>query len=281
LKEAVDILSASKGEVRLLAGGTDLIDQLKSGRRSADLIVDAKHIPEMLRLAYDEKDGLHIGAAVSCTDIANHAEVKKNYLGVAQSSGLIGSVQIQNRAGIGGNVCNAAPSADTVPALLCHEGIAIIAGPKGQREMQLDEFFTGPGRNALGQGEMLLEILLPPPAPNSNSQYLRFIPREEMDIAVAGAGSLLAIDPKTKACTKARIALASVAPTPIRAREAEAVLEGKVITKKLLQEACEKASDSASPITDVRGSIEYRKELVKVLTRRTLERCLDSLGTNN
>ena len=122
----------------LLAGGTDLIDQLKSGRRSADLIVDAKHIPEMLRLTYDAKDGLHIGAAVSCTDIANHAEVKKNYQGVAQSSGLIGSVQIQNRAGIGGNVCNAAPSADTVPALLCHEGIAIIAVGRTPRLMPND-----------------------------------------------------------------------------------------------------------------------------------------------
>ena len=278
LEEAFSFMAQADGEVKPLAGGTDLIDQMRVGRRRPSLVLDIKGIPEMLHLEYHPQEGLHIGAGVSCTDIYSHPSVQEHYPGVAQACALIGSIQIQNRAGIGGNVCNASPSADTVPPLLCYEAIAVIAGPQGHRQTPLEEFFTGPGQSVLQPGEMLLEVLLPPPPANSNSQYLRFIPREEMDIAVVGVGSLLALEPTSHRCTRARIGLAAVYPTPLRAREAEAALEGQVITAELIREAGELASAATRPITDIRGSAEYRKELVKVLTRRTLEQCLNALG---
>jgi carbon-monoxide dehydrogenase medium subunit len=276
LSEAIKLMS-SQGAVRAFAGGTDLIDQLKANRRNADLVVDLKRIPELQRLESD-KDGLHIGAARCCSDVRQDATVNRLYRGLADSTGLVGSVQIQNRAAVGGNVCNAAPSGDTTPNLLAHEAVAVIAGPSGARKVELTDFFIGPGQTVLQRGEILQELILPPPPDNSASAYLRFIPRNEMDIAVAGVGSFLHIDPKTKTVKKARIALASVAPTPVRARGAEAVLEGKKISGDLIEEAGAAAVESATPITDVRGSAEYRKELVKVLTRRTLNICLERIG---
>lgn len=279
LQEALAILRQLDGRVlKPLAGGTDLIDQLRSGRRTADIVMDTKHIPEMLVLEFDPHNGLRIGAAVNCSTIASYAPVRERYHAIAESCGLVGSVQIQNRAGIGGNVCNAAPSADTVPSLLVHEAIAVIIGPNGQRELPLDQFFVGPGQSVLAPNEVLLEIRVPVPPANSASHYLRFIPREEMDIAVAGAASFLELEPGSNRCRRARIALAAVAPTPIRAPEAEALLQGKELTPDVLVQAAEAAARAARPISDVRGSAAYRIELVKVLTRRTLEACLHTLG---
>ena len=277
LKEAKEILASFEGSIRALAGGTDLIDQLKVDRRQADLVLDVKNIPELNRLEY-LSDGLHLGAGVSCTSARKFPAIVENYPALAESSGLIGSVQIQNRAAIGGNVCNAAPSADTVPALLIYDARVSIVGPRGRRELPLEEFFAGPGATVLQPDEILVEIVVPPPPSNSASHYLRFIPREEMDIAVAGVGSLIAIDPKDGRCSMARIGLAAVSPTPTRARDAEAVLEGNKIDEALIREAGERAVNHCNPINDVRGTIEYRKELVKVLTRRTLARCLEILN---
>lgn len=278
LAEAVTLM-ASAGTVRALAGGTDLIDQLKTNRRNADLVVDLKRVPELQRLESDA-DGLHIGAARCCSDLHHDTTVNRLYAGLADSTGLVGSVQIQNRAAVGGNVCNAAPSGDTTPNLLVHDAIAVIAGPSGARRVELTDFFVGPGQTVLQKGEFLQELILPAPPDGSASAYLRFIPRNEMDIAVAGVASFLHIDPATKTVKKARIALASVAPTPVRARTAEAVLEGKVISASLIDAASVAAVESATPITDVRGSAEYRKELVRVLTRRTLNICLDRIGVS-
>lgn len=278
LAEAATLM-AGGGTIRALAGGTDLIDQLKANRRNADLVVDLKRVPELQRLEVD-LEGLHIGAARCCSDIHHDQTVNSQYRGLADSTGLIGSVQIQNRAAVGGNVCNAAPSADTTPNLLTHEAIAVIAGPSGTRKVELTDFFVGPGQTVLQHGEFLQELILPTPPDNSASAYLRFIPRNEMDIAVAGVSSFLHIDPATKTVRKARIALASVAPTPVRARAAEAVLEDKVISADLIMEAGTAAIQSATPITDVRGSAEYRKELVAVLTRRTLNICLERIGVS-
>ncbi len=277
LDEALELLASPNGRIRALAGGTDLIDQLRVGRKQASLVMDIKNIPELNRLEYIG-DGLHIGAAVSCTNVHKFAPVMENYTALAQSAGLVGSVQIQNRAAIGGNICNAAPSADAIPSLLIYDARAVIVGPKGQREMPMEEFFVGPGQTALNEDEILMEVVLPPPPANSASYYLRFIPREEMDIAVAGVGSLVVLDPGSGKCTRARIALAAVSPTPTRARDAEAVLEGSKIDETLIREAGEKAVNHCNPIDDVRGTIQYRKELVKVLTRRTLAKCLETLN---
>ncbi len=276
LAEALELL-ARPGEILPLAGGTDVIDQLKSNRRNADLVVDMKRIPELLELSMNGS-GLRIGSAVSCTEVYRFIEEHGGYPALSESAALIGSVHIQNRATVGGNVCNASPSADTVPALLVHEAIARTASDSGEREIPLIDFFAGPGQTVLQKGEILKEIVLPAPAQNSTSAYLRFIPRNEMDIAVAGVGSLIEVDPSSKVVKKARIALASVAPTPVRAYAAEKSLEGSVIDPAAIDRAAGLAVGAAVPITDVRGSAEYRKELVRVLTRRTLNICLERLG---
>lgn len=276
LDEALELFSAD-GEVRALVGGTDIVDQLKTGRRNADMVVDIKRIPELQRLEVAD-DGLHIGAARNLTDIGEFAAVRSDYRGLADSAVLVGSWQIQNRAGLGGNVCNAAPSADTIPSLLTHEATAVVASSSGRREIALSDFFAGPGQTVLQKGEILVEVVLPPAASNGASSYLRFIPRNEMDIAVAGVGSYLQLN-SDNTVEKARIALASVAPTPVRARAAEAVLEGNVLTDDLIESAAVTAVEAATPITDVRGSAEYRRELVKVLTRRTLGICRDRINS--
>ena len=278
LDEAVQAMASANGGARPLAGGSDLIDQMRVGRRRPTLVVDIKNIPEMLRLEYVEGEGLHVGAGVSCARTAAFPPVGEHYPSIKESCLLIGSTQIQNRASIAGNVCNAAPSGDTIPPLLTYGARAIIAGPGGSREVLLEDFFVGPSQTVLQPSELMVEIIVPPPPPNSRGRYLRFIPREEMDIAVAGAASMLAIDPATRRCTHVRIALASVAPTPVRAREAEAALDGQVLTRELVAQAADLTPQATSPISDVRGTVEYRKELCKVLTRRTLEACLGDLG---
>lgn len=276
LMSAMELL-AQPGENRPLAGGTDVIDQLKSNRRNADLVVDLKRIPELLNIE-SNGSGLHVGSAVSCTEVHNFTTEKGGFAALAESTELVGSVHIQNRASVGGNVCNAAPSADTIPSLLIHEAVAHTASASGEREIPLIDFFAGPGQTVLEKGEILKELVLPTPSANTASAYLRFIPRNEMDIAVAGVGSLIEVDPSTNLVTKARIALASVAPTPVRAYAAEEFLEGTKIDADAIDKTADLAVGSAVPITDVRGSAEYRKELIRVLTKRTLTICLERLA---
>ncbi|MBP37796.1 MAG: xanthine dehydrogenase family protein subunit M [Dehalococcoidia bacterium] len=276
LASALELL-ARPGEISPMAGGTDVIDQLKNNRRNADLVVDLKRIPDLLVLE-SNGSGLRIGSAVSCTEVHNFTAENGNYSALAESSELVGSVHIQNRASIGGNVCNAAPSADTIPSLLIHEAVAHTASASGEREIPLIDFFAGPGQTVLQKGEILKELGVPTPSANTTSAYLRFIPRNEMDIAVAGVGSLIEVDPSSDVVTKARIALASVAPTPVRAYAAEEFLEGKNIDVEVIAKTADLAVEATVPITDVRGSAEYRKELIKVLTKRTLNICLERLA---
>ena len=279
LDQVYEIMGNTNGEVRPLAGGTDLIDQFRQGRRSPSIVVDMKRIPELNRLDWEPDIGLHIGAATSCARVYEDRIVNEFYPAIADGTRLIGSIQIQNRAAIGGNVCNGVPSADTVPSLLVYETRAVIGGPRGQREVPLDEFFLAPGKTVLDSDEILIELIIPRPPVNSYSHYLRFIPREEMDIAVAGVASFVALK-ESGDCGQVRIALASVAPTPVRAAQAEVILTDKSPSYELLEEASEKAVVHTNPINDVRGTIEYRRDLVRVLTRRTLMRCFQFLGTN-
>ena len=272
LQEAVALLSEANGEARPLAGGTDLIAQMKENRRSPSLVVDVKKIPELNVLSYTT--GLRIGAAVSCTQIAGFEPVRVHYPALAEACALVGSYQIQNRAALGGNFCNAAPSADAVPPALSYGATLVIEGPGGRRALPAEDFFVGPGQTVLEKGEVLVEIVLPPPPPHSGAAYLRFIPREEMDIAVAGVGSFVQLNPDDHTCEQARISLAAVAPTPVRAKEAEAFLAGRHLDDTTIAHAGELASQAASPISDVRGSAAYRIELIKVLTRRTLGKAL-------
>ena len=272
LQEAVALLSEANGEARPLAGGTDLIAQMKENRRSPSLVVDVKKIPELNVLSYTT--GLRIGAAVSCTQIAGFEPVRVHYPALAEACALVGSYQIQNRAALGGNFCNAAPSADAVPPALSYGATLVIERLGGRRALPAEDFFVGPGQTVLEKGEVLVEIVLPPPPPHSGAAYLRFIPREEMDIAIAGVGSFVQLNPDDHTCAQARISLAAVAPTPVRAKEAEAFLAGRHLDDTTIAHAGELASQAASPISDVRGSAAYRIELIKVLTRRTLGKAL-------
>ncbi len=272
--DAIALLAGRPGEARPLAGGTDLITQIKEGRRQTELLVDLKRIEGLNHLAYTPADGLRIGAAVPCVRLQESPEVRRHYPILAYVASLIGSYQIQNRASLGGNLCNGAPSADGIPPLISLGARAVIAGPGGQRTVDVEAFCTGPGRTVLGPDEILIEILVPAPGPRTGAVYQRFIPRGEMDIAVAGVGAFLALN-SDGTVAKARIALAAVAPTPLRVPTAEAVLEGHAPTPDRFAEAGRIASAACSPITDVRGSVEYRRHLVGVLTQRTLTAALE------
>jgi carbon-monoxide dehydrogenase medium subunit len=257
------------GEARALVGGTDLVPQIREGRRRASRIVDLKHIDELTAITVRADGGVTIGAAATATVVSRHVAIAGTYPSIASSARLIGGLQVQNRASLGGNICNAAPSADAVPALLALAARAVIAGPNGRREIALSELLSGPGRTTLEPGELLVAIALPAPTPRSAAAYLRFTPRREMDIAIAGAAAWIALDGEG-AIAAVRIVLASVAPTAIRAPTAEAILIGERPTPALMAEAGRLAAADARPISDTRGSADYRRTLVSVLTTRTL-----------
>jgi carbon-monoxide dehydrogenase medium subunit len=272
LDEAIGLLADNGGKARILAGGTDLIVQLRvmPGRiNSPDLIVDGKSISELNELSYSPQSGLTIGAAVPCYQIYQNAEVAKAYPGLIDAASLIGGIQIQGRASLGGNLCNAAPSADSIPALIAHNATCKIAGPNGTREVAVEDFCTGPGQTVLESNEILVSLHLPSPPPGFGARYIRFIPRNEMDIAVVGAGVSVVLDNGT--VKSARVALASVAPTPLTVKEAAAALVGKPPSDATVSEAGALAKAAAKPINDMRGTIEYRKHLCDVLTRRALD----------
>jgi carbon-monoxide dehydrogenase medium subunit len=268
LNQAVALMAAHPG-ARPLAGGTDLLVQMRSGRKDTGYVMDVKRVPELNEIAYDPTRGLTLGAAVPCYRIYGSAPVARAYPSLAEVAALIGGTQIQGRASIGGNLCNAAPSADSVPLLIALGGRCRIAGPAGTREIAVEDFCTAPGRTALESGELLVSIHLPPPAPGSGARYLRFIPRNEMDIAVAGAGVQVVMENGN--FRSVRIALASVAPTPLFVREAGDALAGRAVSAASLAEATELACRAARPITDMRGTADYRRHLCGVLTRRALE----------
>jgi len=275
IEEAIAAMRADNA--RALAGGTDLVPQLREGRRQAAQIVDLKHVPELTEISVLSDRSVQIGAAATASAVARHAAIVAGYPAIAESAQLIGGVQVQNRASLGGNICNAAPSADGVPALICHGAQALIGGPGGTREMPVEAIFAGPGRTTLAAGELLVAIRLPPAAPSSAAAYRRFTPRREMDIAIAGAGAWLRFgDDGTIA--EARLALASVAPMPIRAPRAERKLMGERPSAALFEEAGRLAAQDARPISDTRGSAAYRTTLVAVLMTRVLADCGRRLG---
>lgn len=261
---------------RALAGGTDLIPQLREGRRRANRVVDLKWVPELTAISALTDGGISVGAAANASSVARHAGVAAAYPAIAQSALLIGSLQVQNRASLGGNICNAAPSADAVPALVCHQARARIVGPVGPREEALESFIHGPGKTSLAPGELLVSLLLPPPAQRSAAKYLRFTPRREMDIAIAGAAAWLRVD-AAGVIEDARIVLASVGPKPVRAVHAEQCLRGERAADTLFEAAGHLAAGDAQPISDTRGSADYRRTLVAVLTARTLKQCCAAL----
>lgn len=257
---------------RILAGGTDLIVQLRERRRDASILVDLKHVAEMCGVSELADGTWSVGAAASASALLRDERLIQRYPALAISLGMIGSRLIQNRATLGGNVCNAAPSADAVPPLICYRAVCHLTGSQGSRRVPLEEIFVGPGRTNLAADEVLVAIELPAPPANSGAHYIRFTPRREMDIAVVGAGAWIAVDDAGK-ISDARVALASVAPTPIRSSGAEAALVGQAPGDDTFAAAAEAAAKDATPISDTRGSANYRKDLVRTLTGRSLRAC--------
>jgi carbon-monoxide dehydrogenase medium subunit len=275
--DCLKILAQHGPEARVLAGGTDLLPQMKNGLLRPPLVVDLSGVPALR--AVGRQDGhLRIGAAATARALEREPLLGGRYAALAEGGALIGSVQVRNLATVGGNLCNAAPSADLAPPLMALEAQAIIAGPRGERRVPLETFFTGVRRTVLAPGELLVALLVPDPGPGSGGTYVRHTPRRELDIAVVGVASQLTLQGGT--CTRARIALAAVAPTPVRATAAEQSLEGQPVTPERIARAADLAVEAARPISDQRGSAEFRRHLVRVLTRRTLTTALARARTD-
>jgi carbon-monoxide dehydrogenase medium subunit len=279
LAEATALLKKHGDKARVLAGGTDIIVQVRENRRDIDLLVDVKHIPEVNELTFDTRKGLRLGAAVPCYRIYENAKIAKAYPGLIDAVSLVGGIQIQSRASVGGNICNASPAADTIPPLIVHEAVCVIAGPKKTREVPVEKFCTAPGKTCLAAGEMLVSLLIPPPKGNFGARYFRFIPRNEMDIAVVGVGVALTLDSKKNRCTAARIALGAVGPTPILAEKASEALVNGALSDTHIDEAASLAQAASKPISDMRGDADYRRHLVGVLTKRAIHGALERART--
>jgi carbon-monoxide dehydrogenase medium subunit len=264
LADAVRALA--EPEACVLAGGTDLLIRMRAEPPRAQRIVDVKAIPELRAIALDA-EGVRLGAAVPCWEISQHADLKRLFPGLVEAAELIGSMQIQSRASLGGNLCNASPAADAVPALIALGAQCEIAGPHGSREVAAESFVTGPGETVLQAGEFLVALRVPAPPPRSRDAYLRFTPRGEMDIAVVGAGVSVTLD-DADVCRSARVVLGAVAPTALVVPEAAHALVGTPLDDAALARAGAAASAAAQPVDDKRGTASYRRKLAGVLTRR-------------
>ena len=273
---AVRLLAGGGPRGRVLAGGTDLLVQLRAGAIAPDLVVDIKRIAETREIRVDDGT-LVIGAAVTGAELTEHATASSMWPGVVESAELIGSTQIQGRASLAGNLCNASPAADTVPALIAAAATCRIAGPDGIRRLAVEEVCTGPGQLSLGDGEFVVAFELPERPPRSADAYLRFIPRTEMDIAVVGAGVNIVLDENGR-CAEARLALGAVAPTAILVEEAGAALAGTACDDAALGAMAAAARDACRPIDDKRGTAEYRTKVAGVLAVRAARIALERAG---
>ena len=272
------LLAAASGEARVLAGGTDLLVQLRSGLIEPELVVDVKRIPEVHEITA-ENGGWRIGAAVSGAELGEHPDVKSMWPGVVEAVELIGSTQIQGRATMVGNMCNASPAADSVPAMIAAGAVVSIIGPGGRRELPVAEMCIAPGKTALEKGEVVTSVFLPARPPRTGDAYLRFIPRTEMDIAVVGAGVCLTLD-ESGTCTAARLGLGAVAARPLLVTEAADALIGTKVDGAALERLAAAASAACRPIDDKRGTKEYRIKVAGVLARRAAKTALSRAREN-
>lgn len=280
LDEAYAAMSNGK-TTALLAGGTDVIVQLRENRRHADQVLDVKHIPELMALEITADGGLSIGAAVPCAVIYENAEIAAKFPAVIDSASLIGGIQIQGRASLGGNVCNASPAADSIPSLIAQDTRLVIGSKSGTRELPIEEFFAGPGKNNLQPGELLIQLKIPAPKPRSGAFFNRFIPRNEMDIAVVNAGARIQLADDGETIADAKVAIGAVAPTPLVVPAAAQALIGKPANEETFAAAGEASAAAATPIADMRGSVAQRKHLAKVLTVRALRGALERAKENS
>ena len=276
LAETLDLLRAHGADAKVLAGGTDLVPQMKERGRHPKAVVSLKNIDELRGIRFSA-EGLTVGATTRFGVLQRDPMVVPHYPIIVQTAKLIGSLQTQNLATIGGNICNAAPSADAVPAFIITDTVATIQGSNGSRTIPLTDVFQGPGRTAIAPDELLTALTVPVPLPRAAGIYIRHMPRKELDIAIAGVGVYVQLDAAYDKITHARVCLASVGPTPLRATEAEAALLGQSATDELFRHVGDIAARESQPITDHRGSAIFRRTLVRGLTQRTLSQAVETI----
>ncbi|HEY1261376.1 MAG TPA: xanthine dehydrogenase family protein subunit M [Stellaceae bacterium] len=276
IDEAVKTLAGASGMAKVLAGGTDLLVQLRSGRTRPDLIVDTKRIPGMIGIR-EESDQFVIGASTPGTAVYDNKALTEAWPGIVEGMDLIGSEQIQGRASLAGNLCNASPAADSVPAVIAARATCVVAGPDGRREVPVEAIVTGPGQTSLKKGELIVEFHIPKPKPHQSDAYLRFIPRTEMDIAVVGCAVNVTLD-ASGVCTDARVVLGAVAPTQVIVEDAAKALIGHRLDEATLAALDSAAQRACKPITDKRGTIEYRTKVAGVLARRAAAIAFERAG---
>lgn len=279
LKAAIALLAGAAGSARVFAGGSDLLIQMRSGRVEPGLLIDIKGIPELKGITV-KGGGFRFGAAVPCMELIEHEALARAWPGVIDGVKMIGSIQVKGRASVGGNLCNASPAADSVPALIAAGALATIVGPRGKREVPVEDVAAGPGRTTLAAGEILASFRLPKRAARSGDAYLRFTPRTEMDIAVVGAGVNLTLDRKG-VCTHARVSLGAVAERALLVPEAASALIGTTVDDAALERLGAAASAACRPIDDKRGTREFRIRIAAVLAQRAARIALARAGRKN
>jgi CO/xanthine dehydrogenase FAD-binding subunit len=271
VEEACRLLFEFGSDASILAGGTDLIPKMKNGFMRPKYIVNIKKIPGLDFVKVGGETMLSIGALTLISELAIHPLLLERFPVITTAARSIGSLQVRNLATLGGNLCNAAPSADMAPGLLVMDSLVKVTGPSGDREMPLEDFFIGPGRVNLGKGEMLTEIHVPFPPANTKQLYLKHSVRRAMDIAIVGVAVSLSFEEETGVCRKARITLGAVASTPVRAKRTEEIILGKRLSGIPLSAVGDMVSQEVAPITDVRGSAGYRSEMVSKLTIKAIQ----------
>jgi carbon-monoxide dehydrogenase medium subunit len=274
IEKAVDLLRKHGPEAMVIAGGTDLLVRIRRKTTNPRWVVSLWRIPGLNHISYDDKQGMRIGALTTIRAIEKSAEIQQRYPIVFQAAHQLGCVAIRNMATIGGNLCNAAPSADMAPALISLSASAKIFGSHGEKIVPLEHFFKGPGCTIIEAAELLTEIQIPVSSANSRSIYLKHMARGALDLAIVGVAVLAVKEPKSQICQDIKVVLGAVAPTPIRARNAEEVLKGKAVDETTINNAAKAAADETSPISDVRASAEYRRRMVEVFTKRAIKQII-------
>ena len=272
--EVCSLLQRHETNAQVLAGGTDLLVSMKQRSRSPRYVIGLKQVPDLDRLSYQDKEALRLGPLVTHQILVEDPVIRKRFGGLWTACSKIGTPQIRNMGTVGGNLCNGSPSADCAPPLIAFQAVVKVIGVKGERSLPLEEFFLGPGKTALQAGEILIEIVVPCPPSRSGLVYVKLPARTAVDIAAVGVAAYITLDGKNEVCRDVRIVMGAVAPTPIRSRKAEEILKGQKVREAVIQKAAQIASEEARPISDVRSSAAYRKEMVSVLTKQAIEQAL-------
>lgn len=273
LQEAIALLQAGPQPASVLAGGTDLLVQIKEHVRQPARVVDIKRIPGIDDFSFDPREGLRLGALVTTRAVETSAIARRHYASLARASTDFASIQVRHRATVVGNICRASPSADTLPPLIADNATLLVQGPQGSRSCTVEDFCVGPGRTTLQSGEIVTHVLVPPPPPGTGKVYIKHGRRAQMELATVGVA--VTLTQEAGRCREVGVVLAAVAPTPLRARRAETLLRGRRLDAATIAEAARAAADDSRPIGDVRASADYRREMVAVLTRRAIEQAIE------